>query len=298
MDSDEVSQIHEQMKHAWLQRLHQYGTNGVEILASKYRNGNKCACMSMDHGSFNYCFKVLFDDGTAWAVRFPIAGDVMHPEEKVRHEVAIMKFLKENTRILVPTVIAFGMATDNHDPEIGPFIIAEWIEGVLLSSVMEELPRSPRGPVLRKDISDDTLYIIYRQMAKILLELSMHDFDKIGALSFVNDESGTTSWHVTYAPLTLKINEIERSGYVRLRGKTSIFGYTLRLIVQIVSQSLFKVLRRMYKILFSRASDIYVSKEILWTMLMTLVRNTSTANEFNAQRHILSPRNTTLVLTK
>jgi hypothetical protein len=70
---------------------------------------------------------------------------------------------------------------------------------------------------LRKDISDDTLYIIYRQMAKILLELSMHDFDKIGALSSVNDESGTTSWHVTSAPLTLKINEIERSGYVRLR---------------------------------------------------------------------------------
>ncbi len=150
-------------------------------------------------------------------MRFPIAGDVMHPEEKVRHEVAIMKFLKENTRIPVPTVIAFGMATDNHDPQIGPFIIAEWIEGVLLSSVMEELPRSPRGPVLRKDISDDTLYIIYRQMAKILLELSMHDFDKIGALSSVNDESGTTSWHVTSAPLTLKINEIERSGYVRLR---------------------------------------------------------------------------------
>jgi hypothetical protein len=58
---------------------------------------------------------------------------------------------------------------------------------------MEELPRSPRGPVLRKDISDDNLYIIYRQMAKILLELSMHDFDKIGALLFVNDESGTTS---------------------------------------------------------------------------------------------------------
>jgi hypothetical protein len=94
------------------------------------------------------------------------------------------------------------------------------------------------------------------------------------------------------------MNEIERSGYVRLHGQTSIFGYILRLIIQIVLQSLFKVLCRMYKILFSRASDIYVSKEILWTMLMTLVRNISTANEFNAQRYILSPRNTTFVLTK
>ena len=221
MDSDEVSQGHEHTKLAWLNRLAQYGTLGVETLASKYHNGDKCACISVDHGSFNYCFKIIFDDGTAWAVRFPIAGDVMYPEEKVRREVAVMRFLKENTRVPVPTVIAFGMAIDNHDPEIGPFIIAEWIEGPLLSSIMEELPRPSWGPVLRKDISDDTLYIIYRQMARILLELSMHDFDKIGALSLVKDENGTTSWQVTSAPLTLKLNEIERGGYVQLRGKIS-----------------------------------------------------------------------------
>jgi hypothetical protein len=64
-------------------------------------------------------------------VRFPVAGNVMHAEEKVRREVAVMKFIKEETSILVPAVIAFSMASDNHDPQIGPFIIIEWTVGIL-----------------------------------------------------------------------------------------------------------------------------------------------------------------------
>jgi hypothetical protein len=47
---------------------------------------------------------------SSWAVRFPIAGNVMHAKEKFRREVAVMKFIKEETSIPVPAVIAFGMA--------------------------------------------------------------------------------------------------------------------------------------------------------------------------------------------
>ncbi len=158
-------------------------------------------------------------DSLEWAVRFPVAGNVMHPEEKVRREVAVMRFMKERTRVPVPKIIASGMAADNHDPEMGPFIIEEWIEGVPLSTIMEELPRPSWGPVLRRDISDEVLHTIYRQIAKILLELSTHNFDKIGAPSLVEQEDGTTSWLVTSAPLTLKMNEIERSGYVQVGGE-------------------------------------------------------------------------------
>jgi hypothetical protein len=86
---------------------------------------------------------------------------------------------------------------------------------------MEELPRPEWGPVLRKDISDKTLYAIYRQVAKILLELSIHNFDRIGAPSLVHRKDATHSWSVTSAPMTLKMNEIERSGYVRVGGKGS-----------------------------------------------------------------------------
>ncbi|KAF4624225.1 hypothetical protein G7Y89_g13947 [Cudoniella acicularis] len=216
MDPDEVSQIHESAVEDWLHRLGKYNTHGIEKLASKYRNGDKCICVKMRNGSFNWCFEVVFDDGTEWAVRFPVAGNVMYPEEKVRREVAVMRFMKEKTLVPVPEIIAFGMAADNHDPEMGPFIIEEWIDGVPLSTIMEELPRPSWGPVLRKDISDEALYTIYRQIAKILLELSMHDFDKIGAPSLVEHEDGTTPWLVTSAPMTLKMNEIERAGYVKV----------------------------------------------------------------------------------
>ncbi|KAH8702851.1 kinase-like domain-containing protein [Phaeosphaeriaceae sp. PMI808] len=216
MDFDEISRTHKSTLSAWHDRLSKYNTSGIEKLASKYRNGDICNCVKMHNGSFNWCFKVVFNDGMAWAVRFPAAGNVIHAEEKIRREVAVMRFLKERTRVPVPQIIAFGMAADNHDPEMGPFIIAEWIEGIPLSTIMEELPRPEWGPVLRKDISDKTLYAIYRQVAKVLLELSMHNFDHIGAPFLVHRKDGTHSWSVTSAPMTLKMIEIERSGYVRV----------------------------------------------------------------------------------
>lgn len=177
--------------------------------------------VKMKNGSFNWCFKVEFNDGTKWAVRFPVAGKVIYAEKKVRREVAIMRFLRERTQVPVPKVIAFGMAADNHDPKMGPFIIEEWIDGVPLSTIMEELPRPSWGPVLRADISDQALHKIYRQIARILLELSIHSFDKIGAPSLVENEDGIPSWVITSAPMTLKMNEIERCGYVPVGGKNS-----------------------------------------------------------------------------
>lgn len=77
----------------------------------------------MKNESFNWCCKVVFDHSGAWAVRFPVAGNVMHAEENVRQEVTVMKFINEKTSIPVPAVIAFGMTSGTHDSQIGPFII-------------------------------------------------------------------------------------------------------------------------------------------------------------------------------
>lgn len=79
MDSDEANQIHGSMVNTWLHRLGKYNTHGVEKLASKYRDGDKCICVEMKNGSFNRCFKVVFDDNTQWAVWFPVPGNVMYP---------------------------------------------------------------------------------------------------------------------------------------------------------------------------------------------------------------------------
>lgn len=57
---------------------------------------------------------------------------------------------------------------------------------------MKELPRPSLGVILQEDVHDETLYTIYRQMDKILLELSIHNVDKISALSMIRNDDGTT----------------------------------------------------------------------------------------------------------
>lgn len=220
MDYDELNTIHEARTQAWLTHYNtHYSTGGVEKLASRYKDGQHCECLGRINGGFNLCFKVLFDDGVAWAVRFPVPGWVMDPEEKVRREVAVLKFVQERTRIPVPGLIAYGSASENHDPEIGPFVISEWVDGKPLENLLEELPRPEWGPVLRDDIDDDIFYKIYTQMADILLELASHDFGKIGSLRIPEGNGETTSWPVCTRPLTRKMNEIQRGGYVVVDGK-------------------------------------------------------------------------------
>lgn len=213
MDEDNVRREHSNTTEEWAQHfLDEYDNSGVEKLASIYREGQECKWQLRKNGSFNSCHKVLFKDGVAWAIRFPIPGRVMHPEEKIRREVEVMKFIQHKTNIPVPKIVAFGTAADNHDHEIGPFLITTWVQGVSLTSIMEELPRPEYGPILRDDINEKDLRNIYSQMANVLLELSLHDFDKIGALTAIEDE--TESWSICSRPMTLKMNDIESGGYV------------------------------------------------------------------------------------
>lgn len=236
MDEDNVSnRPHRMATHEWARRfLDHYGNAGVETLASSYRHNQTCRWQLKHNGSFNSCHKVLFEDGTAWAVRFPIPGRVMHSYEKIRREVAIMRFVKENTRIPVPKVIAFGTAAENHDPAIGPFLITEWVEGRPVTAFLEKLPRPSWGPVLRDDIVEHQLRTIYSQMASILLELAKHDFNRIGALSAVQNHSNMSPWPVKSRPMTLRVNDIEAGGNVVADSKDfchwilSCTTYTLR----------------------------------------------------------------------
>lgn len=79
-----------------------------------------CAHAVAESGSINMCCKVIFEDGETWAVRFPMPGKVMHPEDKIRREVAAIRFMQEKSRIPVAKLVADGMALENHDPAMGP----------------------------------------------------------------------------------------------------------------------------------------------------------------------------------
>jgi hypothetical protein len=45
--------------------------------------------------------------------------------------------------------------------------------------------------IIRSDILDSTLEVVYRQIADVILQLSEHDFDWMGSLSIDNDDTWT-----------------------------------------------------------------------------------------------------------
>jgi hypothetical protein len=138
-------------------------------------------------------------------VRFSVPERVVNGDEKVKHEVAIMRLIRRNTTIPAPSVIAWGLAADN-PLGLGLFIIADFIEGESLGAILKE----PESEILRSDLSDDDLDTIYRQIANIILELSKLNFPRIGSLSEMGDGSVT----IDSRPVTLRAHEIVSHGGV------------------------------------------------------------------------------------
>ncbi|KAK9854320.1 hypothetical protein MYU51_004257 [Penicillium brevicompactum] len=99
-------------------------------------------------------------------IRFPLPGAVMFPEEKVRTEVAAMRFIGDQTSIPVPLVIQSG--TKKESPmELGPFIIVEKINHT--SNMLEVLldpDRPPNAPLaLDPSIPPTKFEALYKELA-------------------------------------------------------------------------------------------------------------------------------------
>ncbi|RMJ26390.1 Phosphotransferase enzyme family [Aspergillus sp. HF37] len=75
-------------------------------------------------GYFNILFRMKFQDGGSAIIRFPKPGETMFPEEKVRNEVATIRYIQDHTSIPVPFILHWG--TKEESPlGLGPFIIME-----------------------------------------------------------------------------------------------------------------------------------------------------------------------------
>lgn len=231
MDFDDlVLSQHDEERFAWNRKLSQVGPSVCQ-LASKFRDSQPCYVAGLKCGSFNFCIKVQFEsDGEEWMLRFPIPGKVMVPEQKLRNEVATLKYIKEKTDIPVPTVIAYGMADDN-PTGLGPFLITNFIQGTQLSEMLKSDSVDEQGDkVLSNDIPDSTLEVVYQQIALVILQLANHDFDRIGSLSL--DDDGT--WSINSGPLTLNMNELARCGniHVEPRVHSTAADYLLEIAEQ------------------------------------------------------------------
>ncbi|KAI9766694.1 MAG: hypothetical protein M1840_006338 [Geoglossum simile] len=238
MDFDELVLLQrDKDRYAWNEKGAR-ATSAVCNLASQFKDKQPYQVVGLFCGSFNFCFKVLFpDDGVRWMVRFPIPGKAMFPEEKLQSEVAALRFMKATTKIPVPTVVAFGTAEED-TTGLGPFIITDFIEGKPLSDVLGQ-PLGNGHKILRPDIEDETLKIVYRQIADIMLELWKHDFDLIGALSLDTDNS----WSIKSRPLTLKMNEIARCGDVTV-GHPEPFSTTEEYFLELANQNILHLERQ------------------------------------------------------
>jgi hypothetical protein len=182
----------------------------IASFVGHYRLGGKGAeVIDWFEGSFNFCLRVTFYDGGPDAIiRFPGPGHTTFREEKVTNEVQIIKFLHEQTTIPVPPLISWGL-TEESPQHLGPFIISDFVEGAHLSDVLRD-PADQKSLYLNPKIDEQTLDIIFDQIADIMLQLFQFNFYRIGAIS---KDSTSNTWSVTGRPLTYSINELATTAF-------------------------------------------------------------------------------------
>ncbi|OAX80849.1 hypothetical protein ACJ72_04811 [Emergomyces africanus] len=175
-----------------------------ELASSFHPTKRTCRIFSdWKKGGFNVCFPVIFNedpesmDGEKWMVRFPLRPRLAFPEEKLRSEIATMKYIAEKTTIPIPHLHGYSITGDNTVLGL-PFMLLEYVEGKTLA-----------GVVLHK-LEKSTREYFYFQLAGIYLQLYHQQFDRIGALTL--DENDENWVFANNRPLTVDVNEQEVGG--------------------------------------------------------------------------------------
>lgn len=145
---------------------------------------------------------MVFSDSTAWMVRFPRVGIVCddYTNEKVAMEVTALSLIRTRITIPVPRVQAWGPAASN-PLGLGPFIMMDFINGVDLCDLLQDPNAERPSRVMREDISNSDIEVIYRQLANFLLHLFEPNFDQIGSLPSPHAEAQSPT---PPRPLTFK----------------------------------------------------------------------------------------------
>lgn len=134
-----------------------------------------------------------FQDGGSAVIRFPKPGVTMFPEEKIRNEVTVIKYIQDHTTIPVPFILHWG-TKDESPLQLGPFIIMEYINHEMDMGAALNTPghSAQERPHLDPNIDPVKLEMLYRQVADILLQLSKFEFPAIGSLKQSDEFSLST----------------------------------------------------------------------------------------------------------
>lgn len=148
------------------------------------------------YGAFNFIIEIILDDGIV-LFRFPIPGVTVYPDDKVKAEVATIRYVAEHTTIPVPHIYHWGTAGENPTGLNVPFIIMNHIPhattvGQALDDPDFTIPSVPE--------SEKREYL-YQKMAEISLQLYSLTSDRIGSLGILDNGE----YAVTSAPLSHSI---------------------------------------------------------------------------------------------
>lgn len=143
-------------------------------------------------GSYNFNIEVIFDDGIV-LFRFPIPRLVVFPDDKVKAEVATIRYVADHTDIPVPHIYHWGTAAENPTRLRVPFIIMDHIPhattvGRALDDPDFSIPSIPQ---------EQKREHLYQKMAEIQLQLYSLTSDRIGSLGMLSNSDYT----ITSAPL-------------------------------------------------------------------------------------------------
>lgn len=208
----------------WLSRVFDAKVELATFVAARRGGGVATEYVGFLKGSFNFSFRFKFsDEGPDAIIRFPKPGHTATAlrDEKVANEVQVMEYLRQNTTIPIPHIHSWGFTAESPQ-QFGPFIIMDYVEGTLLSTVLKQPIKSDQEDiVLDPNVDNSILNKIYHQIADYLLQLSQLTFTRIGAIS-----KDGNMWSVTKRPLTYNMNELATvAGYPHNLFPTSTFSH-------------------------------------------------------------------------
>lgn len=214
----------------WLQQLCRNSPEHLAAdLAKRHRPGTPSTASRYGNGAFNFCYRVTYEDRFRALVRFTALGRVTFRNEKVEDEVAVMRFLAENTSIPVPEVLGSGKCW------LGPYIVMTIVEGRPLSEYLCN-PLEKERLALNPNISSSSLKMAYHGMANIMLELSKHSFSCIGGL---RQDECNKAWVVNKRPLTFNMNRLAQfSNYPPHGFATQTFADATDYFAELAAQQL------------------------------------------------------------
>lgn len=168
----------EKISHSWLlQFLKLDIKKPIAMFILEHHRGNGTKFAILEKGSYNISLRMKYQNH-AIVIRLSQPGAVFFPEEKVVNEVAIMRFLTDQTSIPVPFILHSD--TKKKSPlKLSPFIMMEYMYDALNTP---GCPKKERG-ILDPNINDVALELLYGQLAGILLQLSKISFPRIGSLT-------------------------------------------------------------------------------------------------------------------